>query len=53
MNLRFYLFVSGINQRNEGGRWVQNFLVLPQGLGACPQSFNERVGVFSLCVECL
>ena len=32
VNLRFYLFVSGINQRNEEGRWVQNFLELPQGL---------------------
>ena len=28
MNLRFYLFVSGVNQRNELRRRVQDFLVL-------------------------
>ena len=28
VKLRFYLFVSGVNQGNEGERWVQDFLVL-------------------------
>ena len=31
MSLRFYLFVSGVDQRNEGKKWVQEFLVFPQG----------------------
>ena len=45
MNQRFYFFVSGVNQGNEEGRRVQDFLVLPQGSGASPQSFCERGGV--------
>ena len=40
MNLRFYLFVSGVNQVNEEGRLVQDFLVLPQGLGSFPSVFS-------------
>ena len=34
MNLRLYLFVSDIIEKNDGGRWVQDFLVLPQGIGS-------------------
>ena len=37
--------VSGVNQGNEGERWVENFLVLPQGLGISDQ--HERGVVFS------
>ena len=44
MNLRFYLFVPGVNERNAGGRLVQDFLVLPRGFGSFPQSFCERGG---------
>ena len=32
MNLRFYLFVSGVNQGNKEGRRVHDFSVLPQGV---------------------
>ena len=28
---RFHLFVSDVNQRNKGVRWVQDFLPWPQG----------------------
>ena len=31
MSPRFYLFVSDVNQENEGVGWVQDFLVWPQG----------------------
>ena len=41
--------VSGVNQGNEGGRWVQDFLMLPRGLGTSHQSFCKRDGVFSAC----
>ena len=41
--------VSGVNQGNEGGRWVQDFLMLPRDLGTSHQSFCKRDGVFSAC----
>ena len=31
MSLRFYLFVSDVNQGNKGLGWVQDFLARPQG----------------------
>ena len=31
MSPRFHLFVSGVNQRNKGVGWVQNFLVWSHG----------------------
>ena len=31
--------VCGANQRNEGVRWVQDFLVLPQGFSNFPSAF--------------
>ena len=37
VKLRFYLFVSGINQGNEGERWVQDFLVLSEGARELPE----------------
>ena len=30
MSPRFHLFVSDVNQENEGTRWVQDFLAWPQ-----------------------
>ena len=39
--------VSGVNQENEGGRWVEDFAVLPQGFGTFHYSFRERGGAFS------
>ena len=30
---------SGVNQWNEGGRWVEDFLVLPQEFGNFPSVF--------------
>ena len=41
VNIRFYLFLSGVNQKDEGGRWVQDFLVTPVFL---------RV---SWCIQCV
>ena len=43
MNLRFYLFVPGVNERNAGGRLVQDFLVLPRGSGASLSLFASEV----------
>ena len=43
MNLRFYLFVPGVNERNAGGRLVQDFLVLPRGSGAPLSLFASEV----------
>ena len=31
MSPRFHLFVSNVNQGNEGVGWVQDFLAWPQG----------------------
>ena len=31
MSPRFHLFVSDVNQGNEGAGWVQDFLAWPQG----------------------
>ena len=33
--------VSGVNQGNEGGRWVEYFLVLPQGCGNFRSVFSR------------
>ena len=41
MNLRFYLFVSGVNQGNELWRSVQDFLVLSQGCWSLPSIFTQ------------
>ena len=38
--------VSGVNQGNEGGRWLEDFLVLPQRLWTSRQLFRERRGIF-------
>ena len=38
-NLRFDLFVSDVNQMNDEGNRVQNFLVLPQGFRSFPSVF--------------
>ena len=43
MNLRFYLFVPGVNERYAGGRLVQDFLVLPRGSGASLSLFASEV----------
>ena len=44
-DLRFHLFVSGVNQRNESGRWVQDFFVSPRGSG----SFSSVVSPARWC----
>ena len=41
MNLRFYFFVSGVNQENERGGESKIFLCYPMGFGASPQSSCE------------
>ena len=41
VNIRFYLFLSGVNQKGEGGRWVQDFLVTPAFLQV------------SWCIQCV
>ena len=51
MNLRLYLFVSDIIEKNDGGRWVQDFLVLPQGIGS--HSLVASDLVYLVCAECL
>ena len=43
MNLKFDLFVSGVNQGN-GGRGGEISLCYPRGLGAFPQFYRERGG---------
>ena len=53
VNQRFYLFVSGVNQGNEEGRWVQDFLVLPQGFGSFPSVFLRARWRNLVRVECL
>ena len=44
MNLRYYLFVFGFNQRNEKVTRVKDFLVLPQGFESFSQTFHEQGG---------
>ena len=48
-----YLFVSGVNQGIEGGKWVQNFLVLPQGFGSFPEVFSPSKQPNLVLGECL
>ena len=45
MNLRFFLFVSGVNQGNGGsGGEFEISLSYPRGLRAFPQFYRERGG---------
>ena len=53
MNLWFYLLVSGVNQGNERGKRVQNFLVLPQGFRSFLTVFLQARWCNLVCVECL
>ena len=53
VNLRFYPFVSIVNQGNEERRWVQDFLVLPQGFGSFPSVFSRARWRNLVRVECL
>ena len=53
MNQRFYFFVSGVNQGNEEGRCVQDFLVLPQRFGSFPSVFLLARWRNLVRVECL
>ena len=46
MNLRLYLFVYDVIEKNDGGRRVQDFFEVPQGIFA-----SELV--YFVCVECL
>ena len=50
VNLRLYLFASGFNQRNEGGRWVQDSFCYPRSSGASPQFFCERILLWVIVV---
>ena len=45
--LRFHLFVSDVNQKNEVEGWIQDCLVLPQGCESFPSGF-PRVRWFNL-----
>ena len=49
MNLRLYLFVSDVIEKNEGRSEFKISLYYCRGLGASPQSFREPVDVFSVC----
>ena len=50
MNLRFYLFVSGVNQGNEGrGGEFKISLCYPMGLGAFLSFIASEVAEFSAC----
>ena len=53
MNLRFDLFVSGVNQGNEGGRWVLDFRVLTQEFSSFPSGFSRERWHDLVRVECL
>ena len=53
VNLRFYIFASGVNQRNERGKWVQNFLVFPLGFGSFPRVFSRALWRNLVRVECV
>ena len=60
MNLRFYLFISGVNQGNGGRRGEFKIsLCYPRGSGAFPQFYRERGGgvlggmLNLMCVESL
>ena len=46
MNLRLYLFVYDVIEKNDGGRRVQDFFEVPQGI------FGSEL-VYFVCVECL
>ena len=41
MNLRFYLFTSGVNRGNEKERCVHDFLMLSQGFESFPSVFSR------------
>ena len=45
--------VSGVNQGNGGGRWVQYFLVLPKGFGNFPSVFSWARWRICVHMECL
>ena len=45
MNLKFYLFVSGVNQGMREGDESKISLRYSRGLGDSPQSFHKRGGV--------
>ena len=52
-DLRFHLFASDVNQGNEGGRIVQDSLLLPQECGSFP-AVALRARWYNLVrVECL
>ena len=44
MNLRLYLFVYDVIEKNDGRRLVQDFFAV-----STPGDFRERVGVFCVC----
>ena len=54
MNLRFYLFVSGVNERNGGrGGEFKISLPYPGSLGAFSQFYRERGGrIYCLWSDC-
>ena len=50
MNLRFYLFISAVNQGNgERGGEFKISLCYPRGLGAFPRFIVSEVAGFSAC----
>ena len=52
-DLRFHLFVFGVNQGNDGGRIVQDSLVLPQECGSFPAVVLWARWYNLVRVECL
>ena len=52
-DLRFPLFVCGVNKKNEGSRWVQDLLVLPEGCRGFPSVVSRVRWCNLMRVECL
>ena len=53
LNLRYYRFVLGVNQKNEEVRWVQHFIVLPQWFKSFHSDLSQAGWSDLVCVECL
>ena len=52
MDLRFPLFVSGVNQGNEGGRCVEDILLSNQGRGSFPSIVSRAWWCHFVRVKC-
>ena len=48
MRPRFHLFVSDVDQRNEGAGWVQEYLVWPEGWKDSPYILRKLLKIVGL-----